>query len=349
MSATPLTRRRAGGALALAAAGLALAACNPSNSSFTVTGHPSISIEVPLALTACTATNSCVALGTSALTSDPPVTAQYRANDGRWSALRAPAVSGSTLTTSSCWRTGCLIGGATAAGDLLWRYDARGPSISAVGGPALGAGVVALSCFGPGECALVDVTGVNGGARLVVTSDAGASWSTPEDLSVPDGYRVTALACVDTLDCLVVQTPAGTDSDVRRNLLLARTGDGGITWLDATAPPGAVALTSLECFARGCDALASTSHGVAWARSRALGRGWTLHRLTAAATSLACTPAGHCVIVGSTDRGPWLATTSGDRVTTGVLRYVPAALTAAACGTTLCVLSGPSTVASLAP
>src|ERR1019366_38594 len=46
-------------------ASLFFAACNSSPATVAVIGHPSISIQVPLTLTACTTSDSCVALGTS--------------------------------------------------------------------------------------------------------------------------------------------------------------------------------------------------------------------------------------------------------------------------------------------
>ena len=82
--------RRGVGVVTLFGAALALSACNSPAPGVTVTGQPSISIDVPLGLAACTGSNSCVALGTSALASAPPVTAQYLRANGHWSALATP-------------------------------------------------------------------------------------------------------------------------------------------------------------------------------------------------------------------------------------------------------------------
>ena len=204
------------------------------------------------------------------------------------------------------------------------------------------------AAFTRGPAYLVDTTGVAGTTRLVATTDSGDTWSTPEDLSVAAGYRVTGLACVDTLDCEAVEAP-GAGAPAGATALLEATSDGGITWRDAATPAGAVSLSSLTCSTTGCDVLARTANGVEWAHARGPGRAWSAHDVAAAATALACTPRGRCVIVGATARGAWVGAAHAGTITRATLAYVPTAFDAAACGATLCALVGASTVATLSP
>jgi len=350
MSRAGRSRRRAGSAAALLAAGLALAACNSATAArVIVVGLPSTSIEVPLSLTACTTANSCVALGTSSVGSGPSATAEFRRTSGLWVALRTPDTTSPILTSASCWRSGCLIGGTSATGDLFWRYQAAPPSLSAIAGPALGASVSAVSCYAASQCAVVDSTGPVGDSRLVVTTDGGSTWSTPEDLAWSPSYVVTGLACVNTLDCLITATHVDTNLAYTNPVIIEVTRSGGITWQSIPVPSGATALTSLSCNPHHCDALVSTSAGDEWARSRALGRGWSVRRLSGSPTAMACTPSGRCVLVGSTHLGPWLASTRATSLAVDELRYAPSPFTAVACGASRCSLSAPSTVASFVP
>jgi hypothetical protein len=343
-------RRRAATVAAVLAAGLALAACNAATASrVTVSGHPSTSIEVPLSLTACTASNSCVALGTSTIGSGASATAEYRRPSGLWVALRTPPAVSSTLLTASCWRDGCLIGGISPRSDLIWRYHASPPELTAVSPPPLGFGVSAISCYGPGQCTLADDTGPFGGSRLVITTDGGATWSTPAPIFVSSFEFVSSLSCVDALNCLAVLAPSINNGPGPSAADLEVTRDGGITWQAETAPSGTIDLSSLSCFTHHCVAVDRTSHGVEWARSGALGKGWVLQHLSGVPTAVACTPSGHCVMVGTTTSGPWLVTTRAGAVARRTLRFVPSPFTAAACGDTLCAVSAPSTVATLVP
>lgn len=350
MSRAGVIRHRFARTAVVASASLVFAACNSSPATVAVIGHPSISIQVPLTLTACTTSDSCVALGTSALGTGPAATAQDRRANGTWVVLHTPATRSATIVTSSCWHSGCLFAGTSpSAGDLVWRFREGDPTLATLPAPPLGVIVTSLSCFGQHECVLIDSPSLSGNSRLVVTTDGGVSWSTPADLPWSSGLYVNAFACVNTRDCVAAAVPAVSAGLAQRPPPLEVTHNGGITWHATSLPPGTERLTSLSCFTHHCDALIGTAHGVEWGHSRALGSGWVVRRLSGTASAMACTPSSHCVIVGTLHGKPWLATTSGSSRTTRSLRYAPASFTAAACGASLCALSAPSTVATLTP
>ncbi|HVB70620.1 MAG TPA: hypothetical protein VND83_03840 [Acidimicrobiales bacterium] len=349
MSRVGVVRRRCGRAAILVSAAVVFAACNSSPAGAPVIGHPSISIEVPLAMTACTGTGSCVALGTSASGTGPAIAAQYRRGDGTWAVLRTPPATSDTFVSSSCWRTGCLIAGTSpTSGDLIWRYRAGDPSLGAVTTPPLGTIATAVSCFGAQSCVLIDTTGPGADSRLSVTTNGGTSWSTPADITWSAGDDIFSIACTDPLNCVVAATPAGPPGGAPAPLVEV-TNDGGITWNAPSIPANVLTMEALTCFAHHCNALVDVGGTTEWAHSRGFARRWTLHRLSGMAVAMACTPTDHCVIVGTLHDAPWLATTSGSTWSTKPLRYVPSALTAAACGTSVCAVSAPSTVATLAP
>ncbi len=335
--------------MVLVSAAVVFAACNSSPVGAPVVGHPSISIEVPLSMAACTGSGSCVALGTSASGIGPAIAAQFRRSDGTWAVLRTPPAASDTFVTSSCWRTGCLIAGTSpSSGDLVWRYRAGDPTLSVVAPPPLGTVVTALSCFGAQTCVLIDATGAAGDSRLSVTTDGGTSWSTPADITWSTGHDVFSIACTDALNCVAVAKPAGQSGGAPASLVEV-TNDGGITWAAPSIPSNVTTIGAVTCFGHHCDALVDVGGTTEWAYSRGFASRWTLHRLSGVAAAMACTPTGHCVIVGSLHSAPWLATTSGSTWSTKSLRYVPSPFSAAACGTSLCAVSAPSTVATLTP
>src|SRR5665647_3932476 len=123
MTRVPLSVPRSWRVVVVAvAAALALAGCGsaPSATATPVVGIPSLSIVVPLSTVGCTSSNSCLALGGNGSDVAPSATGQVRHANGAWSALSLPSVQSGTVATTSCWSTGCLIGGAQSSGNLLW-------------------------------------------------------------------------------------------------------------------------------------------------------------------------------------------------------------------------------------
>jgi len=342
-------RRRFAPVAAAISSALVFAACTTSPTGTVVIGHPSISIEVPLSMTACTGSGSCVALGTSAAGTGPAITAQYLRATGTWAVLKTPPATSDTFLTSACWRTGCLIGGTSpSSGELLWRYRAGDSTLTAVAGPPLGTVATALSCFDALSCALLDSTGPGSDSRLSVTTDGGTTWSTPADIAWSKGYSAFSISCTNELTCVVAAQAAGQNGGAPAWLVEVTT-DGGITWQSPVIPPSIAAIKSLTCLAHHCDALVVVGDAVEWAHSRELAPGWTLHRLSGTASAMACTPRDHCVIVGTSHGAPWLATTTASTWSSQTLRYVPSPLTAVACGVSVCAVSAPSTVATVTP
>jgi hypothetical protein len=328
--------------IALAAAGLAGCAATTTNASV-VTGRPSISLDAPLQEVACTSAGSCLAVGVDDLGPTPASIGELRQADGRWTATVVPNASSQTITSSACWLSACLIGGSTSAGDSLWTYSPASLTVSVAPAPIGGRGVSALSCFAVGACALVDSTGIAGDSRLSLSDDSGTTWSTPTVMPWTAGDAVTALSCTDALDCLVAAT------NDRSHVLLELTHDGGLTWAPRAVPSTWTTLTSLTCQQLRCVALVSTSTASLVVRTDTFYRVWRDVSLSNSARALACTSLSHCVVVGQTTSGSWLATIKELRVKNVALKYVPSALVDVACTARVCAAIADSTVLSLRP
>lgn len=347
MSRVPLSvpRPRRVAVVAVVAA-LTLAGCGsaPKVAEAPVVGVPSLSIVVPLSTVGCTGSNSCIALGANGSGSDvaPYATGQVRHANGVWSPLSLPSVPSGTVSSTSCWNTGCLIGGSQTSGDLLWLYDAAA-AVTSSPSPAGGQGVSALSCFHALSCALIDSRSMTGGSRLSFTGDGGATWTTPTPIAWLANDPPTALSCADDLDCLVAARPGG-------QLAIEVTHDAGATWTALAAPPSWTALTSLSCARLRCVGLAATPTRSLVVRTRNFATTWTKTALTGHASALACTTSSRCVAVGQDSRNvPWLATVQGSKSVTVSLKYVPTPLVDVACDTRICAAISVSTVLALTP
>lgn len=334
-------RARVWRSIIVASAGLVFASCGTvtSNAPATLDGVPSISISVPLRLTACTGDNSCVALGTTGTQS----VGELRGPNGVWTSLAVPSALSSQLTSSSCWTGGCLIVGALTSGDLVWRYDHSTSTMATARAPGGGKGALAISCFAEEACAVVDSTGVAGTDRLNFTSDAGASWSTPVALAWTAGLSIDSLACSDQLDCLASASAPHTSA------LLEVTHDAGLTWTVRATPSSWLVVDSLSCAQRTCQALAHGANADVVARSTTFARTWRQWTLAARARALACTVSARCVVVGERTDSGWLATWHRATISPVALRYVPSTLTSSACGTKVCAAVANSTVVSTRP
>ncbi|MFZ1062383.1 MAG: hypothetical protein WAN30_02810 [Acidimicrobiales bacterium] len=322
---------------------LTLASC-VSQSSFRVTGLPSLGISVPLHTSACTLSGSCIALGTTGSDTPPTSVGEYRQSNGTWSTLAVPEAPSALISSVSCLATQCLIGGFQSTGNLLWNYNASSQSVVALGSIPRGRGVRALSCFGVSSCAAVITNGVNTDSKITFSNDDGATWSTALPLAWSSSDSVTDLACTDSKTCLVSATSSA------NTLVLEVTVDGGLTWRQRTTNSTWTDLTSLHCAKRHCVALVNTPKASYFVTSSTLGRRWHASRLGATANSMACTSLSTCVVVGETKgANPWFATDESGEINVAELKYVPSPLVSVACAAKVCTAIGVSTVLSYRP
>ncbi len=330
-------------AVALVAA-VALAACGTTVASVPhVVGVPAISISVPLETVACTAKNSCVAVGTLAGPVGPPTIGEYRTPGGRWVRIAVPPTTSAVITTSSCWSTVCLLAGSEPHGDLLWRYDATTHSVTVVPAPGPALGVSVVTCYAELSCAMVDTSSA-GTPQYLLTADGGSTWTTPIAMDWAGGESVTGLACSAEFTCVASATsPSG-------QLKFEVTSDGGATWTIDPTPSSWTSLRSLSCWGRRCVALATTATRTRLARTASFGRSWTSVALKHNANALACTTSVTCVVAGQKDGlTPWVALARRDVVSPVTLQYVPTPVIDVACGTKVCAAIGVTTLLAIAP
>jgi hypothetical protein len=343
-TATARTSRR--GVLVVVVAALVLAGCGSAKVVVGphLTGSPSLSIDVPLQSVACTTSGACVAAGANGSTVAPSAVVQVSRANGVWTAPSIPSTVVTSISSSACWASQCLVGGTQLSGDALWLVSPATMTVTASMTPSAGKGVSALSCFAAASCAVVDTTGITGSARLSFTSDAGGTWTTPESMPWTTGESVTALSCADAMNCLVASTNSN------RQALLEVTHDGGMTWAVRTVPTTWISINSLTCVALRCVGLVTTAAQSLVERTSTFARLWTSVALNDQANALACARLTRCAVVGQTaNQAPWLATLHGKHVTNVALKYVPSPLLDVACGVKVCSAIAASTVLSLRP
>lgn len=317
-------------ALAIVAGGLLLAACgSTAPAPATLDGVASVSVSVPLSAVGCTTNDTCYAVGTTGVDTTVTTAAQYNVKGGAWHALVAPSAPYGTLTTSSCWRDGCLFGGSgPTGGDLVWSVTGTS-HFTTVSAPTNGAGVTDISCYGEGTCAVLDVSGT-GVARLSTTADAGASWDAPRVLtaaSIP--FTATSLSCLSSLNCVVAVHLTSSNTSV-----VDITEDGGGSWTQTSS--GAWSnIDDLHCAQSWCVARATPTTGAdAVVTSNTDGTSWSspVTPNGHAVTNIACAALHHCVAVQSTG----VAVRSGSHWTSFQLHYVPGPLVSVSCGHRWC-------------
>ena len=324
-------------AVALAACGTTVASVPP------VVGVPAISISVPLETVACTAKDSCVAVGTLTGSVGPPTIGEYRTAGGRWVRIAVPPTPSAVITTSSCWSTVCLLAGSEPRGDLLWRYDAATHSVAAATAPGPALGVSVVTCYAELSCAMVD-TGRTGTPQFLLTADGGSTWTPPTAMGWAGGESVTGLACSTAYTCVASATSSSGP------LKFAVTRDRGATWTLNPTPSAWTSLRSLSCWGRRCVALATTATRTRLVRTTSFGRSWTSVSLDYSANALACTTTVTCVVGGQKDAlTPWVALVRHGVVIAVALRYVPTPVIDVACGTKVCAAIGVTTLLALAP
>jgi hypothetical protein len=334
------------GAAIFSVAALVLAGCGSTTPAVVIphiTGTPSASIDVPLQKVACTTSGTCITVGADDSTVTPSAVGEIGQPNGHWSPITLPSTLAQSVTSISCWSSQCLIGGALPNSDSLWNYSPSGQSVSVATPPSGGRGITALDCFAKSACALVDGTGITGASRLSFTSD-GVTWSTPVTMPWTTGDGVTALSCSDDMNCLVSATNS------RNRVLLEATHDGGATWTVRPVPSSWVTVSSIDCVALNCVALANTSSSTQLVRTGTNFRLFRTVSLPDIANALSCARLSRCVLAGQTSsQGPWLATLKGLKIHALALQYVPSPLIDVACGVKTCAAIGASTVLTFTP
>ncbi len=348
VSNSPLVAARGG--LAAVASALVLAACGSATSTAVVQrvgGVPSISLSVPLSVVACTTTNTCVAVGTSVTSVGPTSVGEVRAPTGGWKVIATPSADPSaTLTSSSCWNSGCLFGGLTSTGDLFWHYDESSQSVSAVTTPPHSLGVKGVSCYASLSCAAVD-TLHNDVARFLTTTDGGVTWTPQSHLVMNAGAQVSAFTCASELSCMVV-------GSLQHGVVVYVTNDGGTTWVTRTTDPTSTwsQLTSLDCQRTDCVALADLRSGWHVVRTHNFGTSWRRGGAVQALSYLACSSINTCVAAGQKDQtsgAAWIATVDSSNVAPLPLNYVPSRIISVSCGKKICAAIANTTVMALRP
>ncbi len=318
--------------------GLVLASCTTASVP-KVTGIPSISISVPLRLSACTTSDSCIAVGTTGSTTPPTSVGEYRQSNGAWSPLVVPSAPSSMLTSSSCVSTTCLIGGVQPSGNLVWTFNASSQSVSVSAAPRGGIGIRALDCFTPEDCVAIVTSAANSFSRISFTSNLATTWSKEQVLPWSSNDTVDDVVCTDASDCIISATNG------EHRLVLEVTHDAGSTWIRRDTPRAWTSLTSLTCARLRCVGIATTASSSLVARTGTFARRWRWTRVDASPSALACTSIDTCVVVGtSAANHPWLAVLDTLSLRVARLQYVPSPLVDVSCGTRICASIGVSTV-----
>ncbi|MHB2029365.1 MAG: WD40/YVTN/BNR-like repeat-containing protein [Acidimicrobiales bacterium] len=302
-----------------------------------VSGTPTLSISVPLSNVSCTRNDVCVTAGTISTINGPNTVAEYATPHGKWFNLTLPASPSPIITSSACSDSACLIGGSSQGHDLLWSVSTATHQLSVVIAPSGGVGVLSLDCRA-NLCVLIDNNN-QGDTRFSISSNAGLTWSVPQNVSWPSSDAVTTVTCASTSSCVV-----GTLSNNHVFTLYVTT-NAGASWSSRPTPSAWATMNSLNCAARQCVGLAQTSGGSFIVRSKNFARSWTSEALTGRANALACTTFSSCVVVGQrSESRAWLATIQKRVITNVRLRYVPTPLVNVACGSTMCAAIGSTTV-----
>lgn len=334
------TTRRAGlSVLLLTIASTLFASCATAMITTSATGQPSLSLTAPLSTLACTTTGTCVALGATGATSGATVAGQIRNRKGDWSALNLPGAPGSSFYGAACAATTCLFAGSRGGRDLLWALNANDGVLHVLSGPAGGVVVRNLSCADATHCTAIDQA-AHGLTRLSSTTTAGHSWSPARTLGWARN-TTTTLDCPAALECFVAT------SSPTHVVTLRETLDGGVVWRVVATPATWTSLGSLSC-ATTCTVLVTSATGSAIATPSATA--WTPTPLTFSATSMACSTATTCIVVGhGAAQSPAMVRWHAGTVRVIALSYVPTPLTNVACEPTVCVAIGVTTVVALRP
>jgi hypothetical protein len=325
------------GVVTVLAASLLLAACGATASTITpLVGEPSLNISVPLSVGGCDGVNVCYTVGTTGFSATPNAAGEVISHGATWHALIAPDASDTVLTASGCWRNGCLVGGSSALGDVVWLLE--GVHVTVISGPSGGRGVEAISCYQTLTCDLVDI-GTTGNVRFSSTTNGGTSWSTPLTVTTTPLVTVLAMSCDGATSCVITGT---TGSETNLHAFSLSVNGATSTVSTMTMPPSWSQLTSVFCQPEHCVALAKTSDGVTTVVASIDGGATWLAQTKQpdhSPSAMACTTWRNCVAISDAPRssGRLLVEQAGswsDRT----VHYIAGPLNSVGCGLTRCVV-----------
>ncbi len=340
MSRYTITRRRIGRCTLLLSGALLLVGCTTAPAALAAVGAPSLSLNAPLTVVACTSSGTCIALGASGTANAPTTTAQIRNHKGVWSPLNVPAAPVASFDAGSCASTRCFFGGTKSSGELLWSINADNGSINSLGGPPGGLVVRDLSCVSDTQCTVLDVA-ANNMIRLSYTTNAGATWSPPRTLHWAWATN-TQLSCVAVTDCFIASSSPAHVVTLRHTL------NGGALFSTVSTPTTWRSLRSLQC-ALQCTALVNTPSTSAIV-TQGDPRGWHQTNLAINAAVMSCATTSLCLAVGQlSGHTPSMVQWTPQGVHSVALSYVPSVLTDVACQPQVCVAIGVTTVVALHP
>ena len=169
----------------------------------------------------------------------------------------------------------------------------------------------AVTCAGPTHCWAVGAPGPSGTTATTssvpptpatvidATVDGGKTW-TAQSLTITPAPALTAISCPSAQLCMAVGLSASGTAGV-----VVTTGDGGVTWAQASVPSGAIVVTSVVCASAGdCTAIASDGSTFWSAHSTDFGQTWTREGDLPAgfldAGNLSCVAGAACLVTGYT-------------------------------------------------
>ncbi len=206
----------------------------------------------------------------------------------------------------------------------------------AIGQPApTGTGELgAVSCANARRCWAVGVAGPNPppvGANAVVivaTKNGGTSWKA-QQVTGGTTPQLSGVSCPTVTECMAV---GSNGASLPGSGVVVTTTDAGTTWSPTTAPPNALAVTSVAC-ADPIDCTVIVSDGtVTWSdHSANFGQSWQqeggLPAPFVAGSDLTCDPGGPCLVAGyvptSNGHGQGAIALSTDGGQTWALATVP--------------------------
>ena len=222
--------------------------------------------------------------------------------------------AGTTTSTSS---TGTAT--TTATGIILTTTSGSG-TWALQGVPAKTTDVSNVACdavSGSNPPLCVASAQVSGALTALETTDQGSTWTTAT--TFPTGIAGTGqMACVDANNCLLA---VATLSSGSVSSTIAATSDGGQSWAsDTTLPSSLSTVTSLTCPSATSCLLSGTGPGGGVEATGTLASGtwtWTVNANAAVefASGVGCSSVSACAVVGESNQGP-IVYTSTDGGTT---------------------------------